>query len=115
MKDVSRIIEEYGSKLNEFKSPLSKDWETVLFKAIDILHNLQSEFGLETNDIKKKLLVLITEEKCKEEVINEAITKTRELFENQEDKFIKEALREALELLFAVKISLKSKAKFDIF
>jgi len=109
VKNVREIMDEYGSRLDEFKSPLSKDWETVLFKAIDILHNLQNEGLAETIRIKQKLLPLIETEACDKNVLDEAIQETQTLFDDCDDKFVQKIFREVLDLLFAVKINFNSK------
>lgn len=50
-------IKKYGKSINIFKGPKSEDWEVLLFKSIDLLHNLQREgFVDNTRDVVIKSL-----------------------------------------------------------
>lgn len=104
MKAVSDIISENKKSFAPFISPLAKEWETVLFKAIDILHNLEAEGFCKTAHIKNSLLMVSASSDYDSEKIDKAIIKTREILE--QDKVVEEYLKNVLEMLFAVKLTL---------
>lgn len=110
MRNVYQVMEEYGEKLNEFKSPLAGDWEVVLFKAIDILHNLQNEFRIDTQPVKRLLLPIIISNKYDGDALNKAINLVRDIMdEGNYNRFVQKSLEEILDLLFAVKVTMSSK------
>lgn len=111
MKGVYELSREYGGKLDEFRSPLSREWETILFKAIDILHSIEREskdYGVSTKHIETILLPIIANSQFDEKSINTGIQAVQELHETG-DKFLAKKLKEVLDCLFAVKISMNKK------
>ncbi len=108
MEKVNKVIEKYGDRLNQFKSAQSENWETVIFKAVDTLHDLENEGYLKTQNIKSALLDVLKE--YDEGKLNMAIFETQKLLdENSNDKFILKYLRETLTILFAVKVDKNKK------
>jgi hypothetical protein len=104
MKNVYEVVKDYGERLEEFKSPLSRDWETVLFKAIDILHNIELDENIKTKHIENTLLPMIALGKFDEKAINKGIQSVQSLNDSA-DRVLAQRLKEVLDLLFAVKVS----------
>ncbi|NLZ52981.1 MAG: hypothetical protein GX892_07530 [Thermoanaerobacteraceae bacterium] len=107
MKNVYAILKEQRQELEEFMSPLARGWETVLFKAVDILHNIERRGEAHTREIITfKLLPMIANEQYDDSLINQGIQAVRELTYEADNKELLEDLNKVQELLFAVKISM---------
>lgn len=107
MDNVYKVIKDYGEELDEFKSPLSRDWETVLFKAIDKLHKLGRGGGPNTRPLVLSLSSIISSGRFDEDLINKGIREVREL--SGRNRELTDELSEVQKFLFAVKISLGKK------
>lgn len=105
MKNVYELVKEYGEELDEFKSALSRDWETIVFKAIDILHDIELKGSAPVRELISILNPIILEGQYNDAAINTVIQKVREL-SLEADKMLLGKLNEIQRLLFAVKISL---------
>ena len=104
MKNVYEVMRERRNELEEFISPLSSGWETVLFKAIDTLHNIDLQGETNTRQIVEMLNKIILGH-YDESLINQGIRAVRDLT-IEADKELLEKLNEVQQLLFAVKISM---------
>jgi hypothetical protein len=105
MKTVYEIMREQRQELEEFISPLSRGWETVLFKAIDILHDIDRRGKADTRQIVNMLNLIILNGKFDESLANQGIQAVREL-SYEADRELLEKLNKVQELLFAVKVSM---------
>lgn len=103
-KSVYQIMKEKGEELLMFKSPLAAAWQTLVFKVIDTMHNMEQE-GYETGDIKRLLLPMV--EQYDKQALEEAIEKLKTLKSKSDDKVILTLINDSLEMLEAVYVSLK--------
>jgi len=104
MKDVSKIIEEDKKFFTFFISPLTNEEETILFGAIDILHNIERE-GWDKAAGAKRLLLEISITAYATEKINKAIIEIQRLIDAEGGTLIVEHLKRVLEVLFAIKLN----------
>jgi hypothetical protein len=102
VKTIFQVMKEKGDMLNEFKSPLSSDWETLVFKVIDILHNFEREGCMKTSDIKMQLLPMIAGSRYDSDAIRTAIGMIEKRAMGVSDSFIHRQIDEMLEMLNAV-------------
>lgn len=107
MRRMEDIVEKYGDRLNEFKSHLSSDWQTLVFKSIDILHHLEREGFLKTRIIVLEDLNPLILKGYEEELINQGIMKVAGLADTSTG-IVFTRLKEVLDNLFAVKLFMKT-------
>lgn len=105
MRTIEQIIED-DKQLDMFRSPLSKDWEIILFKVIDILHNLEQEGIMTTRYMKDKLLSIITTGNYNEASINTVIEELQNTYDElvYQKKYFTKIISQCIEYLYAVKL-----------
>lgn len=102
MRTIHEVMKEKGNRLESFKSPLSRPWETLVFAVIDTLHNLEKEGFMKTSDIKMQLLPMIAGSRYDSDAIRTAIGMIEKRAMGVSDSFIHRQIDEMLEMLNAV-------------
>ena len=105
-KTVFQVSKEYGARLDEFRSPLSREWETILFKAIDVLHQLDREKICNGRTIVNALLPMVKRGQYDDAALGTAIDGVQELLNGREVVFLTARLTEVMGLLTAVRTSM---------